>query len=115
MNKTNGSRHKNWVLYKFVNEYSLDKYNGENKTNYTSWNLPKDVILESYSDEPRIPCYPEKVIHSYNELLEFVRTGYTDEEGKHYEFYYDENRYDTFMPQIEQFFKNHPDGIIDFG
>lgn len=71
--------------------------------------------LESYSDEPRISGDPDRIIRSYEDMLDFMKTGYDREDGKHFDFYYDEERYPLFMVGIEIFFEKHPDGIIHFG
>jgi hypothetical protein len=47
---------------------------------------------ENDSDEPRIGGYPDNIITSENEMLEFIKTGYTDEDGKHYKFYFEPGR-----------------------
>ncbi len=64
---------------------------------------------------PRISGYPDKVIHSYEEMVMFMNTGFVDEEGKQHDFYWQPERYDFIMAGINRFFTNHPDGIITFG
>jgi len=105
-----------WVAYIDVSEWSLLEYNKLNNTNYTL-QYDNEIInkLENYGDEPRIGGYPDKIIHSYQEMLDFMKTGFTNEKGKKYDFYYDEDRYDIFMSNIKTFFEKHPDGIITFG
>ncbi len=106
-----------WDIYMDIKEYSLIEYNKKNGTNYGLYDREfyDNPEIESYSDEPRIGGYPETVIKSYDELIEFMKTGYTDKNGKHFDFYYDESRKETFMNQIKSFFNKHPKGIITFG
>jgi hypothetical protein len=108
-----------WTLYLDITDYSLMEYNKLNGTNYKS-KYDKEVYekidLESYSDEPRIGGYPEHIIiRTYDQMVEFMKTGFDDKEGKHYNFYYDESRKENFMEGIRTFFYRHPDGIITFG
>lgn len=114
-----------WIIYIDPTDLALLKYNEQHGTNYDSrYSKVKtdkgDVYisdfanLESYSNEPRIQGYPDKIVRSYDEMLEFMKIGFTNEEGKHYNFYYDESRYDYFMNGIKTFFEKHTDGIIYF-
>lgn len=113
------TKDETWTLYKDPTDVSLQEYNKKNNTNYThSYLCPADVLeqLETYSDEPRIGGYPNTQIKSYQEMLDFMKTGYTSEEdGKHYDFYYDKERYNDFMSGIKSFFEKHPKGLITFG
>lgn len=109
-----------WIMYQDVTEWSLNKYNKEQETNIERYDteyhkLIQTNIIECYSDEPRIGGYPETIIKSYQEMLDFMKTGYTNDEGKHYDFYYEEGRYPNFIEGIKTFFEKHPDGIITFG
>lgn len=115
--ETDCNRQSDWTLYKDIYDYTLEKYNRENKVNIQKYSEEaiKLTDIESYSDEPRIGGYPNKVIHSYDEMIDFMKVGYTNEEGEHYEFYIDENRKKMVMNGIKQFFINHPNGIITFG
>lgn len=70
---------------------------------------------ENDTDEPRIGGYPENVITSEDEMLEFIKTGFTREDGKHFDFHIEEERRDRIFRHIKDFFKKHPDGIITFG
>ena len=70
---------------------------------------------ENGTDEPRIGGYPENVITSEDEMLEFIKTGFTREDGKHFDFHIEEERRDRIFRHIKDFFKKHPDGIITFG
>lgn len=107
-----------WILYKNANHYFVEKYNKENGTNIENHdhnNISK-LGIERYGDEPRIGGYPEEVIiHSYEEMIDFMKKGYTNDEGKHYDFYYDKNRESDIMDNIKKFFTNNPEGIITFG
>ena len=67
------------------------------------------------TDEPRIGGYPDTVIKSADEMFKAMETGLTNWEGKHYNFSWDKEREDRIRKNIIQFFKNHPDGIIEFG
>jgi hypothetical protein len=58
---------------------------------------------------------PENVITSEDEMLEFIKTGFTREDGKHFDFHMEEERRDRIFRHIKDFFKKHPDGIITFG
>lgn len=107
-----------WKIYVDISDYSLMEYNKKNNTNFQSkYDLDEETrnSLESYSDEPRIGGYPDKIIHSYQEMLDFMEEGFINNEGEKYEFYYDENRYPIFIEGIKNFFEKHPDGIITFG
>lgn len=111
----NAGTWNNWIIYKDVTQYSIDKWNSENEIKverykYETWN----DSIECYSDEPRIGGYPENIIHSYEEMLEFMKTGFV-KNGKQIDFYYDVERYDNFMGGIKTFFEKHSDGIIYFG
>ena len=77
-----------------------------------------DTCSEFNSDEPRISGYPNRIVTSYEDMVDFIKTGFDGERhGKpyHYDFYCDESRYDHVMDRIKQFFIKHPDGIIRFG
>lgn len=107
-----------WTLYMGVEEFALRQYNKENNTNlarYKDWELVESLNLESYSDEPRIGGYPEHVIRTYDQMVEFMKTGFDNNEGQHFDFYYQEDRKENFMQGIRNFFYRHPDGIITFG
>lgn len=119
-NEIGGSQRdsEEWIIYKDPKDVFRELYNKENGTNYENhWNLPDDVQnkMETYSDEPRISGYPDTIIRSYDELIEFMKVGFTDDEGKHHKFRYDQERYETFMSGIKEFFTKHPKGIITFG
>jgi hypothetical protein len=111
------SRDGEFILYKNIEDFSVEKYNLENGTNIDKYDYEacEKANIESYSNEPRIGGYPDKVIRSYDEMIEFMKVGYTDEKGNHYDFYYDEDRIDNVMSNIKKFFIKHPDGIITFG
>nr|QBM02707.1 hypothetical protein [uncultured archaeon] len=115
--ETECNRNENWILYKDIRNFSVEKYNKENGTSYYKYDtfFDKNNVLESYSDEPRIGGYPDDIIHSYDEMVEFMKTGYTDKEGKHFDFHLDEDRKEMVMNGIKTFFTNHPQGIITFG
>ena len=107
-----------WILFKDVKDNSLCEYNKKNGTNYTSVyddNVYNKIELECYSNEPRIGGYPDKIIESYQDMVDFMKTGFTDEDGKKYDFYYEEDRYNIFMNGIKLFFERHPKGVITFG
>jgi len=111
-------RDNKWILYKDINDYSVELYNNKNGTTYGNHDRffnDNPGLIENYSDEPRIGGYPENVIESYDQMIEFMKTGFTDEKGNHHDFYYEESRKDNFMLGIKQFFINHPKGIITFG
>lgn len=106
-----------WILYKDIRDYSVEEYNKKHGTNYHKYDkfFNENDVIESYSDEPRIGGYPDKIIHSYDEMVEFMKTGFNNEGGQHYDFYFDEDRIEKAMEGIKQFFVNHPSGIITFG
>jgi hypothetical protein len=113
-----GNEEGEWVLYQDIRDYSVVKYNKENGTSYSKYDPFFDSnpdIIEMYSDEPRIGGYPPNTIRSYDEMCNFMETGYTNEEGKHYAFSYDAERIENVMAGIRIFFEKHPDGIIIFG
>jgi hypothetical protein len=88
-------------------------------TNYYFYTVKGVPMLfkhyEHDSDEPRIGGYPENVITSEKEMLEFIKTGFTREDGKHFDFYIEEERRERVFKHIKKFFELHPDGIITFG
>lgn len=106
-----------WILYKGIKDYSIEKYKEQHNIDIDPYDYEamEQAGIENYSSEPRIGGYPDKIIKSYKEMVDFVKTGFTDEDGKHYDFRYDEDRKETFMKGIKQFFTNHPQGIITFG
>jgi hypothetical protein len=106
------------IIYQDIREYSLKEYNRENGTTYDSEyhdDVFNKIELESYSNEPRISGYPERVIRSYDDMVDFMSTGFDDDKGNHHNFYYDEDRKETFMEGIKIFFEKHSEGIITFG
>lgn len=106
-----------WILYKDIKNYSIEKYNLENDTTIDKYDdeACKKANIEYYSNEPRIGGYPDVIVKSYKEMVKFMETGFTDAEGKHHAFRYEENRKEAFMEGIKKFFINHPKGIISFG
>lgn len=64
-------------------------------------------------DEPRIGGYPDNIITSAEEMFEFMRTGFTRDDGLHFDFFIKDE--DLIKKHIETFFNLHPDGIIEFG
>ena len=93
-----------------INDYIMDYYF------YVIKGVP--MLFKHYengTDEPRIGGYPENVITSEDEMLEFIKTGFTREDGKHFGFHIEEERRDRIFRHIKDFFKKHPDGIITFG
>ena len=74
--------------------------------------------IEEIGDEPRIGGYPDRVVRSYEDMEDFMSTGFDGEHcGKpyHFDFYYDQERKEQIMEGIKNFFKKHPEGIICFG
>lgn len=105
-------------IFEHIDDYAIRIYNEKFSTNvrkYDSFWSNNRSMFEDYSDEPRIGGYPERIIRSYDDMLDFMKTGYIDSRDQHYMFRYDESRYPKFMAGIKQFFINHPDGIITFG
>jgi len=118
INALHCSRHDEWVIYKDAIEYNIEKYNEEHRTSIHRYD--SDAIykagIETYSDEPRIGGYPENIIRSYEEMMEFMSTGFDSDDGDvHYDFYYEEDRFDFIQKNIKKFFDTHPNGIITFG
>lgn len=105
-----------WILYKEANKVTLEEYNRVHGTHY-SWHSPavENLGLEHYGDEPRIGGYPERVVRSYEDMVDFMTTGFTKENGDHCNFYYPPERYDHIMAMIRRFFNNYHNGIIVFG
>lgn len=66
-------------------------------------------------DEPRIGNYPETIITSAEEMFKAMETGLTGYNNIHCNFYWDEDRDKQIRNNIIEFFKEHPDGIIEFG
>ena len=67
------------------------------------------------TDEPRIGNYPEIIITSAEEMFNAMKNGLTGWQGNHCNFYWDESRDKYVRDNITDFFKAHPDGIIEFG
>jgi hypothetical protein len=67
------------------------------------------------TDEPRIGGYPDTIIKSADEMFKAMETGLVNWEDKHFNFYWDKEREDYVRNNITEFFKAHPDGIIEFG
>jgi hypothetical protein len=67
------------------------------------------------TDEPRIGGYPDTIIKSTDEMFKAMETGLLNWEGKHFNFYWDKDREQYIRNNILEFFKAHPDGIIEFG
>ena len=67
------------------------------------------------TDEPRIGNYPDTIIQSAEEMFKVMKNGLTGWQGNHCNFYWDENRDEYIRKNIVEFFKAHPDGIIEFG
>lgn len=67
------------------------------------------------TDEPRIGGYPDTIIKSADEMFKAMETGLVNWEGKHFNFYFDKEREEYIINNIVNFFKEHPDGIIEFG
>lgn len=107
----------NWVLYKDAYDYNVEKYNLENNTSIDKYDQEacKKANIKSYSNEPRIGGYPDTIITSYDKMVKFMEDGFIDNKGKHYSFYYDEDKKESFMNDIKEFFENFSDGIITFG
>ena len=66
-------------------------------------------------DAPRIGNYPDTIITSANEMFKAMKDGLTGWQGNHCNFYWDESRDKRIRDNITEFFKAHPDGIIEFG
>ncbi len=111
------NRQGEWSLYKDVKDFSIEKHNEKSGLSIDKYDYDacEKAGIESYSDEPRIGGYPDRIIRSYDDMIDFMSTGFTDDSGKHYDFYYDKERKEDFMSGIKQFFINHPQGIITFG
>lgn len=77
----------------------------------------KPIIYADYpaSDEPRIAGYPETIITSEQQMLDYMKSGFTNDKGKHFDFRVEEDRLPHVLEQIKTFFQNHPDGFITFG
>lgn len=67
------------------------------------------------TDEPRIGGYPDTIIKSADEMFKAMEDGLIGWKGDNYNFYWDKEREDYIRNNIIEFFKNHPDGIIEFG
>ncbi len=84
----------------------------------TEWIVYKGTDVTYWADEPRIAGYPENIITSYYEMIEFIKNGFIDENNYHYAFYYWDNseiHKQKVLEQIKQFFVDNPGGIIVFG
>jgi hypothetical protein len=67
------------------------------------------------TDEPRIGNYPNTVITSSKEMFKVMEDGLIGWQGKHCNFYWDEDRDKMIRDNITEFFKAYPNGIIYFG
>lgn len=66
-------------------------------------------------DAPRIGGYPNTIIKSADEMFEAMEKGLVNWKGIHYNFYWDKQKEEYIRNNITEFFKSHPDGIIEFG
>ena len=66
-------------------------------------------------DEPRIVNYPETIITSAEVMFKVMETGLTGHNNIHCYFYWDEDRDKYIRNNIIEFFREHPDGVIEFG
>ena len=67
------------------------------------------------TDEPRIGNYPDTIITSADEMFKVMEVGLVGWQGNHCNFYWDESRDERIRKNIIDFFKAHPDGMIEFG
>ena len=74
-----------------------------------------DVANGYDTDEPRIGGYPDTIIKSADEMFKAMEDGLIGWQGNHFNFYWDESRDERIRKNIIEFFKAHPDGIIEFG
>lgn len=102
--------------YKEGDVYDFVSFNTHSE--YLILKVKDDYILYKgiqLSDEPRIGGYPDTIIRSAEEMFGAMETGLTNEEGKHFNFYWEEDREEYIRNMITKFFKDYPDGIITFG
>jgi hypothetical protein len=107
-----------WVIYSDPNRKAIDEINKIHGTEYTRLHQllkEHEIQVETWHDGVRIGGYPNWVIKSYDQLLEKIETGYTDEDEQHYIFYYENNSKEAALEKVKRFFDKHPDGIITFG
>lgn len=107
---------KEWIIYKGVTCLAAENYNKEHGTSIETYNYTEidKLDIERYSNEPRISGYPDRVIRSYDDLVNFMSTGFDNEYG-HHDFIIDEDRKERVMEGIKTFFIKHPKGVITFG
>ena len=67
------------------------------------------------TDEPRIGNYPDTIITSADEMFKAMEVGLIGWQDNHCNFYWDKSRDERIRKNIIDFFKAHPDGIIEFG
>ena len=67
------------------------------------------------TDEPRIGNYPDVIITSVEDMFKAMKDGLTGWKGNHCNFSWNESRDRRIRDNITEFFKAHPDGIIEFG
>lgn len=109
---------KEWILYAEVERPAIDEINEVHGTEYTRlYHLLKEheIEIETWHDDVRIGGYPDWIIRSYEGLLEKIETGYIDEDGEHYSFYYADDNKEKALEKVKRFFQKYPDGIITFG
>lgn len=74
-----------------------------------------DYAEEFGFDEPRIGGYPETIITSADEMFKVMETGLVGVTGGYFNFYWNKERDEEIRNNIREFFKIHPNGIIEFG
>jgi hypothetical protein len=107
----------NWILYKDIVDNSIEEHHKKTGVliDRYDYEAQKKEGLENYSNEPRIGGYPDRIVRSYDDMVDFMKTGHTLSDGTHCDFNCDADRLDKVMEGIKQFFFKHPDGIITFG
>ena len=82
---------------------------------YENYIIYEDV--KNMSDEPRIGGYPETILRSYDQYLKALKEGLPcgSDKTKIAQFYGLEGRDEWVYDRVEEFFKENPEGIIEFG
>lgn len=96
-----------------IAEYIYDKIDGLVEV-HDVWGIYESA--NGYGDdELRIGNYPDTIITSADEMFKAMKDGLIGCQGNHCNFYWDESRDKYIRKNIIEFFKAHPDGIIEFG
>lgn len=116
-----------WILYKDEQKFVVDEYNKTvdlgSEVGYYDYDEHNRLDLKWCGSEPRIGGYPDTIIQTYDQMVEFMRDGFvgqkrtgTNTVAHHYVFSpMDDETRTRVMSNIKRFFETYPDGVITFG